>query len=87
MNEHTFDIPLSSGLKPEGLNTFPLLRAKDVDVDGERLTKFIPIVLSQAQYDIIYEGREEEAEITLENGQVIKYDPEQVYFIKSELVL
>lgn len=82
-----YNFPVSSGLTQDGTTDFPLVRAKDVEVSGERLTKFIPIILSQEEYNTIYEGYEDGVEITLENGQVIKYDPEQIYFVKRELPL
>lgn len=85
--EGKYNFPVSSGLTQDGTTDFPLVRAKDVEVSGERLTKFIPIILSQEEYNIIYEGREEGKEIILENGEIIKYDSEQIYFIRSEIFL
>lgn len=82
-----YNFPVSSGITQDGTTDFPLIRAKDVEVSGERLTKFIPIILTQEQYDVIYNGQEDGAEVTLENGQIIKYDSQQIYFIKSELFL
>ena len=87
MSNDNFIIPVTAGFTQPNNQDFPLLRAKDVDVSGEKLTKYIPIILTQEEYDMIYEGREEGVEITLQNGQVVKYDSEQIYFIKSEVPL
>lgn len=87
MSEGKFTIPITAGLTQPNNLDFPILRARDVDVSGERLTKYIPIILTQVQYNKIYEGRNEDVEIELENGEVIKYDPEQIYFIKPEINL
>lgn len=84
MSQNIFDIEIASGFKPNGDNDYPLLRAKDVEVnkEGGRLDKLIPIVLTQEQYAKIYEGRADGVEITLDNGEVIKYDEQRVYFVK-----
>jgi hypothetical protein len=46
MSEDNFKIKVSAGLTQMGGNSFPILRAKDVDVSGTTLTKFLPIVLT-----------------------------------------
>lgn len=77
MPQPKFSIELISGLTQKNNQTFPLVRAKDVDVNGETLMNYIPIILTQEEYNVIANG----GTITL-NGQEITYEEHRVYMIK-----
>lgn len=57
--------------------TWSNVEAKHVDVNGEALINFIPIILTQAEYDTLING----GTITL-NGQEISYEENRIYMIK-----
>ena len=78
MAENKFSIELISGITPKNNGTFPLVRAKDVDVNGETLLNYIPIILTQDEYDILVGG----GTITI-NGQEIAYEENRIYMIKK----
>ena len=77
MNEHSFSVRLTSGITQKGDGDFPLMRAKDVDVNGETLLNFIPIILTQTEYDTLVNG----GTITL-NGRELTYEENRIYMIK-----
>ena len=78
MENDKFTIQLIAGITQANNQDFPLVRAKDVDVNGETLLNYIPIILTQEEYDIIVSG----GTITL-NGQEIVYEENRIYMIKS----
>jgi hypothetical protein len=78
MADPKFSIGLIAGLTQAGTGDFPLVRAKDVDVNGETLLNYIPVILTQEEYDILVGG----GTITL-NGQEITYEENRIYMIKS----
>ena len=78
MSEPSFNVRLTSGITQKGDGQFPLMRAKDVDVNGETLLNFIPIILTQTEYDTLVGG----GTITL-NGQELTYEENRIYMIKK----
>lgn len=54
-----------------------IMDAQDVDVNGETLLNFIPIILTQTEYDTLLAGET----ITL-NGKEISYEENRIYMIK-----
>ena len=83
MSESNFLIKATAGFYP-AREDMPLLRAKDVEVTGGRLDKFIPIILTNDQYQRLYNAGAGGVEVELETGETIVYDQEQIYFIKQE---
>lgn len=79
MGENKFTIELISGLTQKNNGTFPLMRAQDVDVYGETLLNYIPIILTQEEYNTLVDG----GTITL-NGQEISYEDNRIYMIKKD---
>lgn len=78
--KYAFNIELNAGLTQANNNTYPLVRAKDVDVSGESLINFIPIILTQEEYNTLLEGG------TIEiNGQEISFEEDRIYMIKKEV--
>ena len=77
MSDYKFTIELGSGLTQKNNLTFPLVKAKDVDVSGESLLNYIPIILTQSEYDTLVEG----GTITM-NGEEITYEENRIYMIK-----
>lgn len=77
MSEHSFSVRLTSGITQKGDGDFPLMRAKDVDVNGETLLNFLPIILTQEEYNTLVGG----GTITL-NGQELTYEENRIYMIK-----
>ena len=76
--KNKFSIEIISGLTQKGEGTFPLVRARDVDVNGETLLNYIPIILTQSEYDTLVDG----GTIVL-NGQEMSYDENRIYMIKK----
>lgn len=68
--DYYFSVEVSSGMKPAGKNTFPLLQAKDVAYKEGRLPDFLPIFLTQEEYDAL-----------LAAGEINENTP---YFIRKE---
>lgn len=66
-------------IKPEG--DYSVLDAKDVDVNGETLLNFIPIILTQEEYNTLVSG----GTITL-NGQDLTYEENRIYMVKKNEV-
>jgi hypothetical protein len=54
-----------------------IMDAQDVDVDGETLLNFIPIILTQEEYNTLVDG----GTITL-NGRELTYEENRIYMIK-----
>lgn len=63
-------------IKPE-TDGDAIMDAKDVDVDGETLLNFIPIILTQEEYNTLVDG----GTITL-NGRELTYEENRIYMIK-----
>lgn len=63
-------------IKPEG--NYSVLEAKDVEVNGETLLNYIPIILTQEEYNTLING----GTITL-NGQELTYEEHRIYMIKK----
>jgi hypothetical protein len=68
-------------LKPTG--DFWVAHSKNIEAEGEALENFIPIILTQEEYNTIYE-KKESIVITLADGtqKEITYDKNRIYFIK-----
>ena len=66
-------------IQPTG-GDFPAVKAKDIDVNGETLLNFIPIILTQAEYNTLIEG----GTITL-NGREISYEENRMYMVKKTI--
>lgn len=84
-------VPLGGGLVSAG--KYPVAHANDIAVDDQtgRLIDFIPIILTQEEYNIIYNdpGNPHTFDVLDNNGDVIgtrtlKYDENQIYYIKLE---
>lgn len=67
-------------IQPTG-GEFPAVKAKDVDVNGEALLNFIPIILTQEEYNTLVDG----GTITL-NGKELSYEEHRIYMIKKVVV-
>lgn len=67
-------------IQPTG-GEFPAVKAKDVDVNGEALLNFIPIILTQEEYNTLVGG----GTITL-NGKELSYEENRIYMIKKVTV-
>ena len=80
MADNKFTIELGAGLTQMGNNDFPLMRAQDVDVYGETLLNYIPIILTQDEYNTLVDG----GTITL-NGQDVSYEENRIYMIKKSV--
>ena len=50
MSDYKFTVELGAGLTQMGDNTFPLMRAKDVEYQDGRLTDFMPVYVSEEEY-------------------------------------
>lgn len=46
-------IELISKIKPKGGGTFAMVDAEDVEFKGKRLSDFMPVCLTQAEYDAL----------------------------------
>lgn len=69
-------LKLLNTIEPAG--DFKVVDAADISVNkNENLTDFLPIILTQEEYDIISEG----GTIIL-NGQEITYEANRIYMIK-----
>lgn len=77
MSNNKFTIELGAGLTQMGDNDFPLMRAKDVDVNGETLLNYIPMILTQEEYNIIDSGG-----TIFINGQPVSFEENRIYMIK-----
>ena len=67
-------------IKPEKSGD-AIMDAIDVDVDGETLLNFIPIILTQEEYNTLVDG----GTITL-NGKELTYEENRIYMIKKVVV-
>lgn len=70
---------IDAKIKPAG--NFAAVDAKDVDVDGETLLNYIPIILTQEEYNTLVDG----GTITI-NGQEMPYEENRIYMIKKYVV-
>jgi hypothetical protein len=52
--------------------------AKDVEVDGETLMNYIPIILTEEEYDSLLDGNS-----IVINGKEHYYDENRIYMIKK----
>lgn len=84
-------VPLGGGLVSAG--KYPVAHANDIAVDNStgRLIDFIPIILTQEEYNIIYNDpiNTHTFDVLDNNGNKIgtrdlKYDENQIYYIKLE---
>ena len=69
---------IDAKIQPSG--DFAAVNAKDVDVNGETLLNFIPIILTQEEYNTLVNG----GTITL-NGQELTYEENRIYMIKKHI--
>lgn len=67
-------------IKPEKAGD-AIMDAMDVDVNGETLLNFIPIILTQEEYNTLVDG----GTITL-NGKELSYEEHRIYMIKKVVV-
>lgn len=65
-------------IEPTGGN-FPAVKAKHVDVNGETLLNFIPIILTQSEYNTLLSG----GTIIL-NGNELAFEEHRIYMIKKD---
>ena len=72
MSQKVYDV-----LKPTG--QFKIAEAEDISAHGESLINFVPIILTQAEYNELLKGPIEH------QGTIITYDENKIYFIKREL--
>lgn len=70
---------IDAKIKPAG--NFAAVDAKDVDVHGETLLNYIPIILTQEEYDTLVNG----GTITV-NGREMYYEENRIYMIKKYIV-
>lgn len=74
-------IELIAKIKPKNNNTFAMVDAEDVETpDGGRLTDYLPIILTQSEYNTLING----GTITL-NGKEIAYEENRIYMIKRPI--
>ena len=73
MAENKFSIELISGLTQKGTGQFPLVRAKDVDLDGRPITEYLAVALTQEEYDEL-----------LADGKVVTTTQYYIYEEESE---
>lgn len=59
---------------------FFAMDAKDVEVDGETLINYIPIILSEEEYESLRAG-----ETILINGKEHSYEENRIYMIKRNM--
>lgn len=57
---------------------FFAMDAKDVEVDGETLMNYIPIILTEEEYDSLLDGNS-----IIINGKEHYYDENRIYMIKK----
>ena len=73
-------------LIPNG--NFEVVNTDDVGVrvneESEPLTNYIPIIVTQADYNKL-ESSEPGSEVILEDGRVMVFDEERIYYIKWEI--
>lgn len=76
--------PMPGALYPVG--NFPLVKDTDVAVgeSTERLVDYIPIILTQREYNALCEAKEGETVKVMQGGVEVEmaYDPNKIYFIK-----
>lgn len=65
-----------SKFKPAG--SFFAMDAKDVEVEGETLMNYIPIILTQEEYNILLDGG-----AILVNGKEHFLDENRIYMVKK----
>ena len=65
-------------LKPIG--SFWAARSADIEARGESLENFVPIIITEAEYQALLDG-----EGVLYKGETIFFEDEKVYFIKQEI--
>lgn len=77
-------LPIGGGMYPVG--PFPLVVDKDVAIGetDERLTDYIPIILTQKEYNSLIEADEGQPVKVIQNGVEVEmiYDPKKIYFVK-----
>lgn len=81
MNDEIFSVKVAAGFTQAGGNDFPLIRARDVDVSGESLINYLPVILTQDEYNTIVGG----GTIILPNGKTASFEENRIYMIKKEL--
>ena len=62
-------------IQPAG--DFPAVYSDNVDANGEALTNFIPIILTQREYNTLVENGSLEI-----NGEIITFQEKRIYLIK-----